>query len=244
MNEPDIPREVVSFVRRSTRMNTSQHKAWQTGRERWMVEVPRERTDTSVAPDAHVDWATEFGRTADLVVEIGSGKGHSLAAMAAADPERDHVAFEVFQPALASTMIKLKAAGVDNVRLVEANGATALERLFEPASVAELWTFFPDPWHKSRHAKRRLVQADFGALVASRLTPSGVWRIATDWAEYAEHCRQVLDEHPDLENVHLDPDDAESGWAPRLPARPVTKYEQRGLDAGRAVFDLTYRRRR
>lgn len=242
MTTPDdrVPREVVSFVRRSTRMNPSQHKAWLTGRERWMVEVPRDRTDTSVAPDAHIDWAAEFGRSADLVVEIGSGKGHSLVAMAAADPGRDHIAFEVFQPALASTMIKLKAADVDNVRLIEANGAPAIDRLFGPASISELWTFFPDPWHKSRHAKRRLVQPDFAAVVASRLTPDGVWRIATDWAEYAEHCREVLDDHPDLVNVH----DADGGWAPRLAARPVTKYEQRGLDAGRSVYDLTYRRRR
>lgn len=230
------PREVVSFVRRSTRMNPGQQKIWETGRERWMIEVPRDRTDTSVAPDANVDWAAEFGRTAELVVEIGSGKGHSLAAMAAADPERDHIAFEVFQPALASTMIKLKDAGVDNVRLVEANGAPAIERLFAPGTISELWTFFPDPWHKTRHAKRRLIQPDFASVVASRLTPTGVWRIATDWAEYAEHCREVLDDHRDLINVH-------DGWAPRLQARPVTKYELRGLEAGREVFDLTYRRR-
>ncbi|MDO5683031.1 MAG: tRNA (guanine-N7)-methyltransferase, partial [Propionibacteriaceae bacterium] len=95
------------------------------------------------------------------------------------------------------------------------------------------------PWHKARHHKRRLVSTDFGALVASRLASEGVWRIATDWADYADHCREVLDDHPDLENVYADT----SGWSPRFAARPVTKYERRGLDQGRAVFDLTYRRR-
>lgn len=228
-------REVVSFVRRSTRMNPSQEKAW-AARERYLIEVPRRETTTSIAPGASIDWAAVFGRVAPLVVEIGSGAGHSLSVMAAADPGRDHVAFEVFRPALASTMIKLSAAEVTNVRLVEANGVEGLRELFAPGSVSELWTFFPDPWHKARHHKRRLVDAEFAALVASRLTADGVWRIATDWADYAEHCQEVLDGHPEFVNEY-------GGYASRLQARPVTKYELRGLNAGREIIDLTYRRR-
>lgn len=208
-------------------------------RERYLVDVPRRETSTSIAPGSSIDWAAVFGRAAPLVVEIGSGAGHSLSAMSAADPERDHVAFEVFRPALASTMIKLSAAGIGNVRLVEANGVEGLRELFAPETVAELWTFFPDPWHKARHHKRRLVDAEFAALVASRLTGNGVWRIATDWADYAEHCREVLDDHPDLVNAYAD----SGGYAPRLAARPITKYERRGLNADREVFDLAYRRR-
>lgn len=219
-------------------MNPSQEKAWET-RDRHLVEVPRGETSTSIAPGTSIDWAAVFGRTAPLVVEIGSGTGESLTAMAASAPGRDHIAFEVFRPALASTMIKLNASGLTNVRLVDANGVEGLRELFGPGTVTELWTFFPDPWHKARHHKRRLVDADFAALVASRLTPDGVWRIATDWADYAEHCREVLDGRPDLCNEYA----GSGGLAPRLADRPVTKYERRGLDAGRRVFDLAYRRR-
>ena len=219
-------------------MNPGQERAWAT-RDRWLIDIPRRHTSTSIAEHVSIDWAEVFGRAAPLVVEIGSGTGDSLVPMAAADPARDHVAFEVFRPAMASTMIKLEAAGVRNVRLVDADGVEGLTRMFEPGWVAELWTFFPDPWHKTRHHKRRLVDSAFAALVASRLAPAGIWRIATDWADYAEHCREVLDEHPDLINVYAD----SGGCAPRPAARPITKYERRGLAAGRIVTDLAYRRR-
>jgi tRNA (guanine-N7-)-methyltransferase len=238
MTHGRLQREVVSFVRRSTRMNPGQERAW-AARDRWLVDVPRRHTSTSIAEHTSIDWPEVFGRTAPLVVEIGSGTGDSLVAMAAADPDRDHVAFEVFRPAMASTMIKLDAAGVRNVRLVAADGVEGLTRLFEPAQIAELWTFFPDPWHKARHHKRRLVDAEFAALVASRLTVDGTWRIATDWADYAEHCQEVLDGHPGLINLYA----GSGGIAPRLSTRPITKYERRGLAAGRTVIDLAYRRR-
>lgn len=231
-------REVVSFVRRSTRMNPSQERAW-AARERYLIPVPRHETSTSIAPGTSIDWAAAFGRVAPLVVEIGSGTGDALTAMAAADPDRDHIAFEVFRPALASTMIKLNAAGLTNVRLLDANGLEGLRELFGPSTIAELWTFFPDPWHKTRHHKRRLVDSEFATLVASRLVPDGRWHIATDWPDYAQHCRAVLDDHPDLVNEYA----GSGGLAPRLAARPVTRYERRGLDAGRVVVDLSYRRR-
>ncbi|OYO01637.1 tRNA (guanosine(46)-N7)-methyltransferase TrmB [Enemella evansiae] len=234
MTGPDqrTHREVVSFVRRSTRMNPSQERAW-ANRERYLIEVPRAATSTSIAETAVVGWPAVFGRRAELVVEIGSGTGDSLVAMAGAAPDRDHVAFEVFRPALASTMIKLQQAGIENVRLVDANGVEGLNRLFGTGSVTELWTFFPDPWHKSRHHKRRLVSTEFADLVADRLVPGGLWRIATDWADYAEHCREVLDPHPRLVNVDADSSD--------LIPRPETKYERRGVAAGRAVIELAYR---
>lgn len=231
-------REVVSFVRRSTRMNPGQERAW-ADRGRYLLEVPRADSSTSIAAGASLDWPAIFGRRAGLVVEIGSGTGDSLVAMAAADPDRDHVAFEVFRPALASTMIKLQQAGIDNVRLIDANGVEGLTQLFGPGTVAELWTFFPDPWQKARHHKRRLVSTAFADLVADRLVPGGTWWIATDWAEYAEHCREVLDPHPRLVHAHPTSHDP----APRPATRPRTKYERRGLAAGRQVIDLIYRNR-
>ncbi len=229
-----VHREVVSFVRRSARMNPSQEKAWAAHASRLVVDVPRGALSTSVHPDARVDWPAVFGRRAPLIVEVGSGRGEALVALAAGRPEADVVAFEVFQPAVASTLSRAARHGVGNVRVVLADGAEGLERLFALASVAEVWTFFPDPWPKPRHHKRRLVSPAFAALVASRLEPGGLWRLATDWADYAEAMRAVLDACPGLENVH-------GGWAPRFEGRPLTKYEARGLAAGRRVFDLAYR---
>ena len=119
--------------------------------------------------------------------------------------------------------------------MVLANGVEGLERLFGEGSLAEVWTFFPDPWHKARHHKRRLVTPEFAGLVASRLAPGGTWRLATDWAEYADWMLAVLDEEPRLANPH-------PGFSPRWDGRPSTKFEAKGLAAGREVFDITYRR--
>jgi len=232
---PRLHRDVVSFVRRSTRMNESQMRSWDRYRDRFVVDVPRGSLSTSVADGADVDWANEFGRAAPLIVEIGSGAGDSLAPMAAARPDANVVAFEVFEPAVASTLGRLGRGGLENVRVVVADGAQGLAKLFDDGSVTELWTFFADPWHKKRHHKRRLVGQDFADVVVAKLAPAGLWRLATDWEDYALWMREHLDAHPGLVNVH-------DGWAPRLAERPVTKYEAKGLAAGRRVYDLTYRR--
>jgi tRNA (guanine-N7-)-methyltransferase len=230
-----IHRDVVSYVRRSGRMNESQQRAWDAHREAWVVELPSGERRTSVAPDAAVDWTAAFGREAPLKVEIGSGTGHAITALAEAMPDANLVAFEVFTPAVASTLGRLARHGVSNVRLVVADGAQALATVFGEDSISELWTFFPDPWHKACHHKRRLVNPEFAALVASRLTSDGVWRLATDWDDYAEAMRDVLDAEPGLVNCH-------DGWAPRYELRPLTKYERRGIEAGRTIRDLACRR--
>ena len=213
-------------------MNPSQEKAWREHAD-WVIRVPARDTDTSVAPDAHLDVSAAFGRGAPLVVEIGGGTGDVISAVAAKHPDRNYLAFEVFEPAVASTLSKCARAGVDNVRVVVANGVDAMGTLIGDRALTELWTFFPDPWHKTRHHKRRLVSRPFADLAAAKLADDGVWRLATDWEDYALAMRAVLDEHPLLVNRH-------DGWAPRWEDRPQSRYEAKGIAAGRTIYDLCY----
>jgi len=221
-------------------MTAGQARAWAAYADRYLVQVPRGATSTSVAPTATLDLAATFprpaGTEAPLVVEIGPGPGDSLVPMAAARPETDILAFEVYQPAIAALLGRLAEARVTNVRIVAADAVAGLAVLLPPASVAEVWTFFPDPWPKARHHKRRLLGGDLVDLVAERMRPGGSWRLATDWADYATATRAVLDAHPAFLNVH-------DGWAPRGDTRPVTRFEARGRAAGREIYDLEYRRR-
>jgi tRNA (guanine-N7-)-methyltransferase len=216
-------------------MRPAQERAWRLHRHRFLLEVPRQELSTSVAPGAPLDLPDAFGREAPLIVEIGSGTGESLVTMATQRPDANVLAFEVYQPALARLIGSLVADEVSNVRAVEADAVDGLEHLLEPASIDELWLFFPDPWPKARHHKRRLVTTAFADLVAARVRSGGRWHLATDWEDYAERMRAVLDAHPAFVNEHPD-------WAPRWPDRPVTRFERRGLEAGRRVFDLAYRR--
>lgn len=240
-----VPKQVVSFVRRSPRMNPSQRAALDYGMEHVVLDVPADERETTIAPDFTLDLSAAFGQPVGgaepdarrLIVEIGCGVGDSLAPMAKARPTACVLAFEVYQRGVASTCSKLRALEVDNVRLVMADGVAGLEQLIPEGSVSELWTFFPDPWQKKRHHKRRLISSAFADLVTSRLAPGGLWWLATDWDEYASQMREVLDAAPGLENVGELPD----GWAQRLD-RPVTRFERRGIQAGRQIHDLRYRK--
>lgn len=218
-------------------MNESQQRAWGRYASEFVVDVPAGPLPLTIAAGVRVDWDAVFGRSAPRIVEIGSGVGDSLVPMAQARPDVDFVAFEVFRPAVASTLGRIGRAGITNARIVIVDGARGLQQLFDDASLTEVWTFFADPWHKTRHHKRRLVTPAFADLVAAKLVPGGLWRLATDWDDYAEWQREALDSHRLLSNVH-------DSWAPRWEQRPVTKYEKRGLDAGRAIHDLTYERLR
>jgi tRNA (guanine-N7-)-methyltransferase len=229
-----VRREVVSFVRRSNRMRPNQRRAWKAYRDRFVLDVPRLDTSTSIHPSASVDLVKAFGREADLIVEIGPGAGESLIPMAAARRQANLLAIEVYQPAIARMLAQLAKTGLDNVRIVEADAVAAMEHLVPARSVDEVWLFFPDPWHKARHHKRRLLTPEFAALTASRMRPGGIWRIATDWADYADRIREVLDGDPSFTSVD------HHGWEPRWSARPITHFEQRGMDAGHQIFDLAY----
>lgn len=225
-------REVTSFVRRSARMRPKQRVAYAAQADRFVLVVPQGETDTSVAVDApRLDLAAIFGREAPLIVEIGSGPGESLVPMALARPDVDLLAFEVYQPAVARLVSRLAREYVGNVRVLCADAVGGLSRLLPSEGLHELWTFFPDPWPKTRHRKRRLIGPGFADLAVSRLEPGGRWRLATDWPDYAAQMRAVLGAHPALVAEASDRAD-----------RPTTRFERRGQAAGRPIVDLVYRR--
>ena len=222
-------REVLTYSRRGSRFTPLQAAAWEAHHEAWVI--PDEAVDR---PGFSFDaW---FGRGPEerdgLIVEIGSGVGEATAALAAPRPSYDVLAFEVWRPGVASTLARLAEAGAENVRMCSVDAVWSLEHLLGPGSIAELWTFFPDPWHKKKHHKRRLVTPSFAALAASRLRPGGTWRLATDWGDYAEQMVEVLSAEPALEG----------GVVERWEERPVTKFERKGVAAGRSITDLRYRR--
>lgn len=181
-----------------------------------------------------LDVAALFGRSAPLVVEVGSGMGEATAAMAAADPDRDLLAVDVHVQGLGRLLRRVEQDALTNVRVAEGDAVVLLRDMLGPGSVDEVRVYFPDPWPKARHVKRRLVQAGFADLVAERLRPGGRLHVATDWAPYAEQVRALLAAHPAYTIVT-------AGGRPDH--RPVTRFEQRGLDAGRSSYDVVVRLR-
>ena len=186
----------------------------------------------AVAADRPLDAAAVYGRTAPLVLEIGSGTGEAAVAMAAADPSRDLLAVEVHTPGVATLLRRVEEEGLANVRVAEADGLQVLTDALGTGSLDEVRVFFPDPWPKSRHHKRRLVTPAFAALVADRLRPGGRLHVATDWASYAEQVLEVVEASTDLEVVSR-----ERG------GRPLTRFERRGVAAGREIADVVAVRR-
>jgi len=185
--------------------------------------------------DAELDAVALFGRTAPLVLEIGSGMGETTAAMAAADPDRDYLAVEAHLPGVASLLGLVSRAGLTNVRVGHGDALDLVRRSLPPESLDAVHVFFPDPWPKARHHKRRLVQPSHVALLRSRLAVGGVLHCATDWVDYADVMLEALTADPFLQNTA-------DGFVERPAHRPVTKFEQRGLDLGHEVRDLVFRR--
>jgi len=217
---------IRSFVVRAGRIGPGQARALATLAPRFVVPF--------VA--APIDFAAVFGRVAPLVVEVGFGMGSATAAIAASARDVDFLGIEVHPPGVGALLQRIDEAGLDNVRIVQHDAVEVLESMIAPASLAGVHLFFPDPWHKKRHHKRRLIQAPFVRLLASRLAAGATLHCATDWLPYAEQMLAVLSAEPMLVN------DAGEGFAPRPPARPLTKFEQRGLDRGHGVRDLVFRR--
>ena len=238
MSGPDVrPQwrtEPVSFARRGGRLTERQQSAWDALATTHVIDLPRFGASTSVDPSFELDTAGAFGRSVPLLVEIGSGRGEALVAAAKAQPDMSFLGLEVYRPGVAQTLVAMRHLGVDNVRLAIVNAPEAFATMLAPASVHEVRTWFPDPWHKARHHKRRLIAVGFTELVARVLEPDGVWRIATDWDDYAEWINEVLTTSPFVVG----------GRVSRFDGRVETRFEQKGTAAGRAIHDFEARLRR
>lgn len=220
----------MSFTRRGGRLTERQQAAWDAISSTYVLQAPRHGPDTSIDPTYVLDREASFGRTAPLVVEIGSGRGEAIVQAAQDNPDLDFLGLEVYVPGVASTLVTMRHEAVTNVRLMIVNAAEALTTMLPAGSVHELRVWFPDPWHKKRHNKRRLITPQFAAIAAQALEPGGVWRLATDWQDYADQMLEVLAGSPDFE--------FSGEWAARFEGRPLTRFEGKGLLVDRDIRDL------
>jgi tRNA (guanine-N7-)-methyltransferase len=219
-------RRIKSFVKRAGRMGSGQIRALRELAPKWVLPF-----QTS-APD----WSALFGRTAPRVLEIGFGMGDATAKIAAALPHIDFIACEVHEAGVGSLLQRIEEAGLTNLRILQHDAVEVLERMVPKASLHGVHLFFPDPWHKKRHHKRRLVQGPFIAQLVQHIEPGGYFHAATDWQPYAEQMLEVLRAEPLLHN-------SAEGYADKPAYRPLTKFEARGLRLGHGVWDLVFRRR-
>ncbi len=226
---PVFTRTIKSFVLREGRLTAGQQRALDELMPRFGLPEG----------DSLLSFTEMFGNEHPITLEIGFGNGESLASMAEAAPELNFIGVEVHRPGVGHLLHLIEQKGLSNVRVANADAVELLKQRIPAASLARLLLFFADPWHKSRHHKRRIVQTGFADLVASRLQPGGLWHLATDWENYAEHMRAVLEAHPAFVNAV-----APNACTPERPAwRPETKFERRGQRLGHGVWDMLYLRR-
>ena len=214
---------IRSYVLRQGRFSPAQQRAY-------AELMPRLGVPYAATP---LDFRALFGREAPVVVEIGSGMGETTVRIAAENPDTDYLAIEVHAPGIGSLLRRVEEEGLTNLRVVQHDAVEVLRDMVPEGSLAGIHVFFPDPWPKKRHHKRRLVQPGFATLAASRLAPGGRLHVATDWQEYAEQVLAVLAEVPGLRNTA-------EGFAPRPPWRPETKFERRGRRLGHGVWDVLF----
>ena len=219
-------RRIRSFVTRAGRLSPAQARALGTLGPQFCLPYQK----------APLDFDAAFGRTAPAILEIGYGMGVTTAAIAAAMPEKNFLGVEVHTPGVGSLLKLIGEQGLQNLRLIQHDAVEVVNHMIAPGSLAGVHVFFPDPWHKARHNKRRLLQPGFVTLLASRLAPGGYLHCATDWEDYAQQMLDVLTAEPSLEN-------SVDGYAPRPAYRPVTKFENRGIKLGHGVWDLVFTRR-
>lgn len=220
-----------SFVLRAGRMGTGQQRALTDWGPQFLLPF-------DAAATRPLDLAATFGRQAPCVLEIGFGMGDATAQVAAASPGTNFIGVEVHAPGVGAMLKHIGEQGLHNLRLFQHDAVEVLTQQIAPQALAGVHIWFPDPWHKKRHNKRRLIQPDFVQLLVSRLAPGGYLHCATDWQPYAEQMLEVLQAAPGLVNS------AGSGYAPKPAWRPLTKFEQRGLNLGHGVWDLLFSRPR
>lgn len=220
------PRAIRSYVLRAGRMGTGQQRALEELGPRFVLPY-------QARP---LNFAQVFGRVAPVVLEIGFGMGGATAQIARSLPDHDFIGVEVHTPGVGALLKLIGEQDLHNLRIVQHDAVEVLEHMIKPGSLAGVHVFFPDPWHKKKHHKRRLIQPGFVQQLAGRLAPGGYLHCATDWQDYAEQMLDVLNAEPALLN-------SATGYAPRPDYRPETKFEARGMRLGHGVWDLVFRRR-
>lgn len=221
-----IGRPIRSFVLRRGHMSVAQRRAQEELQGVYGIPYA----------DRVMDMATVFGRNAPKILEIGFGMGDATASIAAAHPDNDYLGIEVHDPGVGSLLKQIKLLALANVRIIQHDAVAVLQHMIGDDSLSGVHIFFPDPWHKSRHHKRRLIQPEFAALLSRKIKPGGYLHCATDWEDYAVQILHVLSEQPLLVNTAQD-------YAPRPEYRPLTKFEQRGMRLGHGIRDILFERK-
>jgi tRNA (guanine-N7-)-methyltransferase len=226
MSEKPFQRGIRSFVRREGKMTTGQQTAIEKFWPDYGVDLGEQE----------LDLADLFGREAQVILEIGFGNGLSLAEMAEASPKQNFFGIEVHRPGVGSLLVQVGQRGLENIRVSQEDAVQVFSHQIPEASLDRVQIFFPDPWHKKKHHKRRLIQDEFVAMLVKKLKPSGVIHVATDWENYAEHILTVLERSEGLQNTT-------ENYAAKPDYRPSTKYEARGVRLGHGVWDIIFVRR-
>jgi tRNA (guanine-N7-)-methyltransferase len=228
---PDAPfmRTIKSYVLRAGRMGTGQMRAFERYGPQFLIPYRETKLDATAA----------FGRAAPLILEIGFGMGDATAKIAQVRPQDNFLCCEVHEPGVGALLKRCGEEGIANIRIVQHDAVEVMDQMLGPDSLDGVHIFFPDPWHKSRHHKRRLIQSPFVQRLAQHIKPGGYLHLATDWQPYAEQMLDVLSKEPLLANT-AGPE--LGGFAPKPDYRPLTKFENRGLKLGHGVWDLVFRR--
>ena len=219
------PAHIRSFVHRRSHITRGQQHALDTLAADWVLPWQTEVLDVVAL----------FGREAPTVLEIGFGMGETTAAIALANPDTNYLCLEVFNAGVGALLARIEEMGLQNIRIIQHDAVEVLQSMIAPGSLAGAHIYFPDPWPKTRHHKRRLIQPPFVGLLTSRLQTGGYLHCATDWEHYAHQMLEVLSAEPGLTNTC-------AGFCPRPDSRPLTKFEARGLRLGHDVFDLIFKR--
>ncbi|EJL80527.1 tRNA (guanine-N(7)-)-methyltransferase [Polaromonas sp. CF318] len=227
--EPGTPRNIRSFVRRTGRTTVGQAKAFADVGPQFLLPY-------AAAP---ADFEAMFQRQAPTILEIGFGMGEATAHIAALMPEKNFLCCEVHTPGVGALLKRISEQGLTNIRILQHDAVEVIDNMLAPASLDGVHIFFPDPWHKKRHNKRRLIQAPLVAKLAARLKPGGYLHCATDWQPYAEQILEVLAAEPLLRNTA---EASQGGYAPKPAYRPLTKFENRGIKLGHGVWDVVFTR--